>query len=96
MINYGDLGNFSIAGGKIMIARHASSYISSYYFPSGGWYRTHNFEKSSDPLPRSSGARVHDVIPDSDRGPTVSGLPAAGSSNDGGGIIYNYAIMLYK
>ena len=36
MINYGDLGNFSIAGGKIMIARHASSYISSYYFPSGG------------------------------------------------------------
>ena len=36
MINYGDLGNFSIAGGKIMIARHASSYISSYYFPLGG------------------------------------------------------------
>ena len=44
MINYGDLGNFSIAGGKIMIARHASSYISSYYFPSGGLYRTQKFK----------------------------------------------------
>ena len=35
MINYGALGNFSIAGMQFVLTRHSAPYISSYYFPSG-------------------------------------------------------------
>merc|ERR1719422_214091 len=35
MINYGALGNFSIAGMQFVLTRHSAPYITSYYFPSG-------------------------------------------------------------
>ena len=34
-INYGELGNFSIAGFELLLSRKISPYITSYYFPSG-------------------------------------------------------------
>ena len=35
MKDYGDLGNFSIAGFEMVLARHLSHYLITYYLPSG-------------------------------------------------------------
>ena len=36
-INYGELGNFSIAGFELLLSRKISPYITSYYLPSGNY-----------------------------------------------------------
>ena len=36
-INYGELGNFSIAGFELLLSRKISPYITSYYLPSGDY-----------------------------------------------------------
>ena len=35
ILNYGTLGNFSIAGFEMILHRHVSHYIITYYLPSG-------------------------------------------------------------
>ena len=36
VLNYGELGNFSVAGFEMRLRRHVSHYLITYYLPSGG------------------------------------------------------------
>ena len=42
VLNYGELGNFSVAGFEMRLRRHVSHYLITYYLPSG--------EEQSSPL----------------------------------------------
>ena len=35
VLNYGELGNFSVAGFEMRLRRHVSHYLITYYLPSG-------------------------------------------------------------
>jgi hypothetical protein len=35
VIDFGSLGNFSVSGFEIVLTRHVSSYIVTYYIPAG-------------------------------------------------------------
>ena len=35
ILDYGDLGNFSVAGFEMILQRHISHYLITYYLPSG-------------------------------------------------------------
>ena len=35
VLDYGDLGNFSVAGFEMILHRHVSHYLITYYLPSG-------------------------------------------------------------
>ena len=35
ILSYGELGNFSVAGFEMVLERHLSHYIITYYLPSG-------------------------------------------------------------
>ena len=37
ILEYGELGNFSVAGFEMKLRRHVSHYLITYYLPSG-WY----------------------------------------------------------
>ena len=37
MIDYGSLGNFSVSGFEVVLTRHVSSYLVTYYLPAGKW-----------------------------------------------------------
>ena len=37
VLNYGPLGNYSLAGFEMVLHRYVSHYIITYYLPSGKW-----------------------------------------------------------
>lgn len=39
VLDYGPLGNFSLAGFEMVLTRYVSTYIITYYLPSGKLYR---------------------------------------------------------
>ena len=39
VLDYGQLGNFSLAGFEMVLTRYVSTYIITYYLPSGKLYR---------------------------------------------------------
>ena len=38
ILDYGELGNFSVAGFEMQLRRHVSHYLITYYLPSGDCY----------------------------------------------------------
>ena len=39
MLDYGPLGNFSLSGFEMVLTRYVSTYIITYYLPSGEHFR---------------------------------------------------------
>ena len=41
ILDYGSLGNFSLSGFEMVLTRYVSTYIITYYLPSGAYMLTH-------------------------------------------------------
>ena len=62
ILSYGDLGNFSVAGFEMVLQRHISHYLITYYLPSGILFTFQGFQVHLFSDHRSVCCRVLDQL----------------------------------